>query len=72
MQMRIDESIDMNEANDLVSGAFEACAKFSAGPAEQVCERCGWLDVEHADELRRFAASSPPSPASSRRASRAA
>ena len=65
-------SIDINEANDLVSGAFQACADFSAGPAEQMCERCGWLDVEHADELRRFAASLPPSPVSSRRPSRAA
>jgi hypothetical protein len=61
-------SMDVNDGNDLVTGAFEPCATFSAGPGDQVCERCGWLDHEHADELRRYAAS----PASSRRVSRAA
>jgi hypothetical protein len=36
------------ETNDLVSGAFEACAEFSApGHGSPVCEGCGWLEAEH-------------------------
>jgi len=36
------------DANELVSGAFEACAEFS-GPADgsPVCAGCGWLEAEH-------------------------
>ena len=37
------------ETNDLVSGAFEACAEFSAlDHGSPVCEGCGWLENEHA------------------------
>ena len=36
------------DANELVSGAFQACAEFSA-PADgaPVCAGCGWLEAEH-------------------------
>jgi hypothetical protein len=36
------------DTNDLVSGAFEACAEFSAHEVgAPVCAGCGWLEVEH-------------------------
>ena len=36
------------EVNELVSGAFEACAKFgAAGDGSPVCVACGRLDAEH-------------------------
>ncbi len=36
------------DANELVSGAYEACAEFSV-PADgsPVCAGCGWLETEH-------------------------
>ena len=36
------------DANDLVSGTFEACAEFSdPGDGSPVCAGCGWLEAEH-------------------------
>jgi hypothetical protein len=36
------------DANELVSGAFQACAGFSApDDGAPVCAGCGWLEAEH-------------------------
>jgi len=40
------------ETTDLVTGAYEACASFSAdGGGSPLCARCGWLDAEHEQEV---------------------
>ena len=51
------QTIDANDeadddANDLVSASFEACAAFAAGAdASPVCAACGWLETEHGREV---------------------